>query len=380
MPPRKVGCCGWPAACGWPARCGSGLVRLRLLLAENRRACGGQHADEQRAKASSKSRHGSYLRRKSRPSGLQCGSCRPRRPPARRCTTLSDDERLFYDGDVRVRRSRSATAGPANGRAGEDPARADRPPVRARGDGDRDSRVARRRRRDVLPLRAGGRGVLARRPLDRRLRRRAEHAVHQRAAALRAATTSSSGIFRSWRRSALGAYALSEAGSGSDAFAMATPGRRSRRPLGDHRPQALDHQCRRGRPVHRLRQREPGRRLSRHHGVSGRARVPGLLRRQEGRQARHPRQQHVRAAARGVPRAARQRARRRRQGLQGRDRDAQRGPDRHRRADGRPRPGRASTTRSSTRRSGSSSASRSPNSRRSSTRSRGPRPTSTRRG
>ena len=43
---------------------------------------------------------------------------------------------------------------------------------------------------------------------------------------------------------------------------------------------------------------------------------------------------------------ARERARRGRQGLQDRDRDAQRGPHRHRRADGRPRAGRARRTRS----------------------------------
>ena len=59
-----------------------------------------------------------------------------------------------------------------------------------------------------------------------------------------------------------------------------------------------------------------------------------------------------------------ERARRGRQGLQGRDRDAQRGAHRHRRADARPRAGRAAITPSPTRRSGSSSARRSPSSRR----------------
>ena len=59
----------------------------------------------------------------------------------------------------------------------------------------------------------------------------------------------------------------------------------------------------------------------------------------------------------------RQRARRGRQGLQGRDRDAERGPHRHRRADGRPGAGARSITRSATPRSASSSARRSPSSR-----------------
>ena len=86
---------------------------------------------------------------------------------------------------------------------------------------------------------------------------------------------------------------------------------------------------------------EPRGRLPRHHRVPRRARVRRLHRRQEGRQARHPRQQHLRAAVRRVPRAARERARRGRQGLQDRHRDAERGTDRHRRADDRPRAGRA---------------------------------------
>ena len=40
----------------------------------------------------------------------------------------------------------------------------------------------------------------------------------------------------------VGAYALSEAGSGSDAFALACRARRQGRPLRADRPQALDHE------------------------------------------------------------------------------------------------------------------------------------------
>ncbi len=40
----------------------------------------------------------------------------------------------------------------------------------------------------------------------------------------------------------IGAYALSEAGSGSDAFALAMPGASGRRRLGPERAEALDHE------------------------------------------------------------------------------------------------------------------------------------------
>ena len=139
----------------------------------------------------------------------------------------------------------------------------------------------------------------------------------------------------------VGAYALSEAGSGSDAFALATQGDRAGRPLRPQRPKALDHQRQRGGPLHRLRQHQPRGRLPRHHRVHRRARHRRVHGRQEGRQARHPREQHVRAAVRGLPRAEGERPRRDRQGLQGGDRDAERGAHRHRRPDDRPRAGRA---------------------------------------
>ncbi len=88
-----------------------------------------------------------------------------------------------------------------------------------------------------------------------------------------------------------------------------------------------------------------------------------LLRRPEGRQARHPRLQHLRADLQRLPRARRQRPRRTRQRLQDRHRNPQRRPHRHRRADARPRPGRLAATPPATPASASSSASRSPSSR-----------------
>ena len=139
---------------------------------------------------------------------------------------------------------------------------------------------------------------------------------------------------------AIGAFCLSEAGSGSDAFALTT------RAVDDGDAYALS-----GRKLWITNANEadvfivfatvePRRRLQGHHRLHGRARHGRLLGRQEGRQARHPRQQHLRAALRRLPRAQGQRARRGRQGLQGGDRDPERGPRRHRRADARAGAGR----------------------------------------
>ena len=99
----------------------------------------------------------------------------------------------------------------------------------------------------------------------------------------------------------VGAYALSEAGSGSDAFALSLSRRdRQGRPLDPGRPEAVDHQRRRGRPVPRLRHHRPVQGLQGHHGVPRRARRPGLHRGQAREQAGHPRLEHLRAAARPV--------------------------------------------------------------------------------
>ena len=170
----------------------------------------------------------------------------------------------------------------------------------------------------------------------------------------------------------VGAYALSEAGSGSDAFALTTRAREdgdafvlTGRKLWITNGNEADLFI-----VFANVNPEAG-----YRGITAflvERGFDGFHGRQEGGQARHPRQQHVRADPRRLPRAARERARRGRQGLQDRHRDAQRGAHRHRRADDRPRRRARSSTRSRTRRSGSSSASRSPSSRRCSTSSRAP--------
>ena len=207
------------------------------------------------------------------------------------------------------------------------------------------------------------RGDRAGRPLGGRAGRRAEHAGQQRAPALghRGAEAALPARGSPRRRSA--PTRCREAGSGSDAFALA----RAPSDEGDHwvlngRKLWITN-ARRGRALHRLRQRRSGAGLQGHHRVPGRARRSRLLGRQEGGQARHPRVEHLRARPRRLPRSRGERARRGRQGLQDRDRDAQRGPHRHRRADARPRAGRARARASPTRRSASSSASRSPSSR-----------------
>ena len=118
-------------------------------------------------------------------------------------------------------------------------------------------------------------------------------------------------------------YALSEAGSGSDAFALATRARGRWRPLPAHRTQALDHQRRRIGPVPAVCQRQSRRRISRHHGVPDRARVPGLSGRQEGRQAGLARFVHLRADSGQLRVPEGERAGRGGQGLQDRHRDAE---------------------------------------------------------
>ena len=111
----------------------------------------------------------------------------------------------------------------------------------------------------------------------------------------------------------IGAYALSEASSGSDAFALQTRATKTRRRLHPQRPEALDHQRQRGRPLHRLRHHRPRGRLQGHHRLPRRKRHSRLHPRQERRQARHPRLQHLRADLQRLPRSRRERAGRARQ-------------------------------------------------------------------
>ena len=163
----------------------------------------------------------------------------------------------------------------------------------------------------------------------------------------------------------VGAYALSEAGSGSDAFALTTKAELK----------GSDYVLN-GRKLWITNAKEAGLFIvfatvdpsAGYKGITAflvEKDFAGLHRRQERGQARHPRLLHLRTDSGRLPCAEIQRARRSRQGLQDRHRDPERRPHRHRRADD-GRGARRLGTRSTTRRNASSSASRSPNSRASS--------------
>ena len=100
----------------------------------------------------------------------------------------------------------------------------------------------------------------------------------------------------------LGAFALSEPGSGSDAFALATRAERRGDDWVLTGTQVLDHQRGRGRTLYRLRQRRPFQGLQGDHRLPGRAGISRIFHRQEGKQARHSGLQHHRADPRGMRR------------------------------------------------------------------------------
>ena len=130
----------------------------------------------------------------------------------------------------------------------------------------------------------------------------------------------------------MASYALSEAGSGSDAFALAT------RAVEDGDGYRLT-----GRKLWITNAAEAGLFLvfananpeAGYKGITAfwSSANPPVSSRQEGRQARNSRVVHLRADSGRLPRADAERARRSGQGLQDRHRDAERGPHRDRRAD-----------------------------------------------
>ena len=167
-------------------------------------------------------------------------------------TRLADDERLLFDSVLEFAAREIGPAGPGDGRAGGVSGRPRAKALRARRDGHRDARAPRRQRRHLLPRGPGGRGAGARGRVGRRARGRPEHAGHQRAHALGQRRAQQRATCRRLAATTVGAYALSEAGSGSDAFALQTRAVEAGDDLRAHRPQALDHQREGGRPLHRL--------------------------------------------------------------------------------------------------------------------------------
>ncbi len=144
-------------------------------------------------------------------------------------------------------------------------------------------------------------------------------------------------------RDTVACFGLSEAGSGSDAFALATRARKDG-----------DHYLLTGRKLWITNAGEAGVYLvfananpeAGHRGITCfivERRFSGIPGWQEGRQARHSRFVHLRADHGRLPRAGGEHPRRSRQRLQDRDRNAQRRPHRDRLADGGPRARRAWT-------------------------------------
>ena len=238
--------------------------------------------------------------------------------------------------------------------------------VRARAHGHRDSRGVRRRRRD-----ASSTPCWPSRSCRASIRRSACWSTCRTrwssTPLLRWGTDEheAAGTCRAWPSTVVGAYALSEAGSGSDAFALQTRATPRRRRLRPHGPQALDHQ-RATKPTSSssLRRSIP---TAGYSGITAFLVERGVAGFTVGKKED---KLGIRASStcelifedcRVPPRRG---ARRGRQGLQDRDRDAERRPHRHRRADARARARRARSRDRVTRRSASSSASRSPSSRR----------------
>ena len=124
-------------------------------------------------------------------------------------------------GGPRVRRDRGAAARPGHGRGGADPRRSHSQVLRARPHGDRGAGGLRRRWRHHLHVGAGDRGAGPGGRIGRDLCGRAQHLGQQRL--LRwGKDDQQRRYFPRLTRGLLGAFALSEPGSGSDAFALAT--------------------------------------------------------------------------------------------------------------------------------------------------------------
>ena len=181
------------------------------------------------------------------------------------------------------------------------PRAAHRQAVRARRHGHRDPRKLRRRRRVVLPLGAGGRGAVARRSVDRRAGRRAEHARHQR-------------LLRWGSDDIKRRYLPTLASRRSAPTACRKPARAATRSRCRRAPiEVADGYALTGRKLWITNGNEADLFLvfanvnpdAGYRGITGflvERGMPGLHRRQEGRQARHPRQQHLRAAVRRLRR------------------------------------------------------------------------------
>ena len=222
-----------------------------------------------------------------------------------RSTKPAPDRPLRGRADVRrtgaaVRRGASPAPRRRDGPRGADPAGPHRRVLRARDHGDRDPREARRRRRHLLHVGARRRGARPRRRLGGRARRRPEHPGQQRDPAL--GDRGAAGPLLPEARVEVGRRLRPlRGGLGLRRLRPRLPRRGQGRPLRAHGTQALDHQRRRGRALHRPGQRGSGQGLQGHHRLPRGAVLPGLLGGQEGGQARDPGLVDVRADPRVVP-------------------------------------------------------------------------------
>ena len=250
-------------------------------------------------------------------------------------TALSEEENMFRDAVREFAETEVRAACPGDGRGGAVPARPDPQVLRARADGHRGAGAVRRRRRRDLHVGAGHRGAGPGGRVGRHLRGRPQHPGEQRLAPLgqrrAAAPLLPPAHHRPARRlRAVGARQRERRVRARD------PGRARRRRLGAHRPEVLDHQRRRGGRVHRLRQRRLRPRATRASPASSwSASSPA---------SRSARRRTSSASARRAPPSSFWSSAGcpttnvlgpDRPGLQDRDRDPERGPDRDRGADDR---------------------------------------------
>ncbi|POR39133.1 hypothetical protein TPAR_00669, partial [Tolypocladium paradoxum] len=270
----------------------------------------------------------------------------PRRPPPRRRhlrhTPHAHQPPLRGRGRhgrrrVQVRRRGRAAPRARHGRGRADGPGRRRAALRAGPHGHRDPRGVWRRRHELHGRHHRHRGARARGPLGQRPGRRAQHALQHRHPQVRLA----------------GPQAGLAAAAGHKHRRVLLPlrarlrlrrlrhghqGHRDGRRVPHLGRQDVDHKLPRGRPLHRLRQPRPQQGLPRHHRLPRREGHPGLLHRQEGEEAGHPRQQHLRPQLRRRRDPQGEPARRARPRLQVRHQPAQRGPHRHRRPDDGARP------------------------------------------
>ena len=193
-----------------------------------------------------------------------------------------------------LRRGEGAAPRPRDGRGGHDVARPHPGLLRSRDHGRRDPREIRGRRRHLLHVRPRHRGAGPGRRQPGRARGRAEHPRQQRHPALWQRGDEGEVLPEARHEMGGGLRAL-RGGLGQRRLRPRVQGRRQGRPLRAHRTQALDHERGGGGALHRDGHPRSHEGLQGHHQLPGGAQHARILGGQEGEQARHPRELHLRA-------------------------------------------------------------------------------------